>query len=246
MQTGATQTESIAGRTVLVTGANRGIGRALVEEALRRDARRVYAATRRPFTHPDPRVRPVLLDVTDQAQIDAAAQQIEDLDLLVNNAGLAIYDDLGDREVLARHFTVNFFGPYAVTRAFTPHLTRSHGAVVNVLSLAALAAVPGMAGYSASKAAALALTQSLRLQLAAEGVRVHAVLAGPVDTDMVRNLDIPKAAPSAVAQAILDGVAAGDDEIFPDPLSATFAEDWPTGPVKLLERGNAALVADLR
>ncbi|MFJ8473614.1 SDR family NAD(P)-dependent oxidoreductase [Kitasatospora sp. NPDC094011] len=240
------QAEPIAERTVLVTGANRGIGRALVEAALRRGARRVYAATRQPFTHPDARVRPVLLDVTDQAQIDAVAEQVEELDLLVNNAGLAIFDELGDREVLAQHLGVNFFGTHAVTQAFTPHLTRSRGALVNVLSLAALAAVPGMAGYSASKAAAFALTQTLRLQLGAQGVRVHAVLAGPVDTDMSRDLDIPKAAPSAVAEAILDGVAAGDDEIFPDPLSATLSRGWPTGPVKLLERGNAALAAGRR
>lgn len=238
------QGEAIAERSVLVTGANRGIGRELVEAALRRGARRVYAGTRRPFTHPDTRVLPVVLDVTDQAQIDAVAGQIEDLDVLVNNAGLAIFDELGDREVLTRHLSVNFFGPYAVTKAFTPHLTRSRGALVNVLSLASLASVPGLAAYSASKAAALALTQSLRLQLGGQGVRVHAVLAGPVDTDMSRDLDIPKAAPSGVAEAILDGVAAGDDEIFPDPFSAALSRDWPTGPVKLPERGNAALVAE--
>ncbi|MFB8180895.1 SDR family NAD(P)-dependent oxidoreductase [Streptomyces sp. NPDC055966] len=104
------------------------------------------------------------------AQIEAVAEQIEDLDVLVNNAGLAIFDDFGDRQVLSQHLTVNFFGPEAVTQAFTPHLRRSRGAMVNVLSLATLASVPGMAGYSASAAAALALTQTLRLQLAAQGV----------------------------------------------------------------------------
>ncbi|MDR3083476.1 MAG: SDR family NAD(P)-dependent oxidoreductase [Streptomyces sp.] len=237
---------SIAGRTVLVTGANRGIGRALVEEALRRDAQQVYATTRRPFAHPDGRVTPLLLDVTDQAQIEAAAAGVERLDILVNNAGLAIFDRLGDREVLERHLAVNLFGMYQVTQAFTPHLVRSHGAVVNVLSLAALASVPVMPGYSASKAAAFSLTQALRLQLAERGVRAHAVLAGPVDTDMVQDLDIPKAAPAAVAQAIFDGVVAGDDEIFPDPLSAALAKGWPTGAVKVLERENAALAADSR
>jgi len=232
---------SIVGRTVLVTGANRGIGRALVDEALRRDAQRVYAATRRPFAHPDGRVAPLLLDVTDPAQIEAAAVRVERLDILVNNAGLAIFDTLGDREVLERHLAVNFFGPYEVTQAFTPHLARSRGAVVNVLSLAALASVPVMPGYSASKAAAFSLTQALRLQLAERGVRVHGVLAGPVDTDMSQDLPIPKAAPAAVAQAVFDGVVAGDDEIFPDPLSAAVAEGWSTGVVKVLERENAAL-----
>jgi NAD(P)-dependent dehydrogenase (short-subunit alcohol dehydrogenase family) len=237
------QADSLADRTVLVTGANRGIGRALVEEALRRDARRVYAATRRPYTHPDARVAPVLLDVTDQAQVEAAAAQIEDLDVLVNNAGLGTFEDVMDREVLQRHLVVNVFGPYAVTQAFTPQLTRSHGAVVNVLSLAALASVPGMAAYSASKAAAFSLTQSLRLQLAERGVRVQAVLAGPVDTDMVRDLDLPKAGPAAVAQAIFAGVVAGDDEIFPDPMSAALADRWPAGLAKVLEQQNAGLPA---
>jgi NAD(P)-dependent dehydrogenase (short-subunit alcohol dehydrogenase family) len=234
--------DSLTDRTVLVTGANRGIGRALVEEALRRDAARVYAATRQPFAHPDGRVSPLLFDVTDRTRIETAARQVERLDVLINNAGLAIFDDLGDRDVLERHLAVNFFGPHAVTSAFTPHLMRSRGAVVNVLSLAALASVPGLAGYSASKAAALALTQAQRQLFAEHGVRVHAVLAGPVDTDMSRDLAIPKAAPTAVARAILDGVAAGDDEIFPDPFSASLAPAWPEGAVKLLERGNAALL----
>jgi short chain dehydrogenase len=103
---------TIEGKTVLVTGANRGIGRALVEEALSRGARRVYAGTRHPFVHPDQRATPLMLDVTNTAQIEAAAEAIESLDILINNAGVAFYDDLSDRSVLEQHFAVNLFGTF--------------------------------------------------------------------------------------------------------------------------------------
>jgi len=212
----STQEFTIADRTVLVTGANLGIGRALVDEALRAGAKRVYAGTRKPLTHPDDRVTPLILDVTDAAQIRAATERVDALDVLVNNAGLGLLDDLGDRAELERHLAVNLFGTHAVTQAFLPQLTRSRGAVVNVLSLVALASLPAMPAYSISKAAAFSLTQSLRAMLAPRGIRVHAVLTGPVDTDMVRGLEIPKATPESVARAIFEGVADGDEEIFPD------------------------------
>jgi NAD(P)-dependent dehydrogenase (short-subunit alcohol dehydrogenase family) len=232
---------TIDNKTILVTGANRGIGHALVEEALRRGVKRVYAGTRRPVTHPDGRVIPVALDVTDAAQIRAAAEGIESLDILVNNAGLGLYTDLGDRAALDRHLAVNLYGPYDTTHAFLPLLTRSGGAIVNVLSLAAIAAVPLDPTYAMSKAAAFSLTQSLRAALASRGVSVHAVLAGPVDTDMGPQIDIPKAAPESVARAILDGVENGDEDIFPDPISAAVADGWRTGVAKALEREFAAL-----
>ena len=234
--------QAIAEKTVLVTGANRGLGRALVEEALHRGAKRVYAASRRSFTHPDDRFTPVILDVTDAAQIQAAAERVESLDILINNAGVSVPDDLGDRAAFEQHFAVNLFGTLGVTEAFLPSLSRSEGAVVNVVSVGALAAVPVLPAYSASKAAAFSLTQSLRALLAGQGVGVHAVLPGPVDTDMVRDLPIPKAAPESVAQAIFDGVENGDEDIFPDPMSAMLADSWRTGAAKQLERQNAALV----
>jgi NAD(P)-dependent dehydrogenase (short-subunit alcohol dehydrogenase family) len=228
-------TDPIANRTVLITGTNRGIGRALVEEALRRGAGHVYAGTRVPLTHKDHRVTYLSLDVTDQAQIEAAAKTVDSLDVLVNNAGLAAYDDLGDRAVLEQHLAVNLFGPHAVTTAFLPQLIDAQGAVVNVLSVAALASLPMIPAYSISKAQ--------RALLAPRGVRVHAVLTGPTDTDMSRDLDVPKASPASVAQAIFDGVGAGDEEIFPDPLSAMLAPSWADGSVKALERQNAALLS---
>lgn len=230
-------------RVVLITGANRGIGRALVEEALSRGAKRVYAGTRSPWTHPDPRVVPLTLDVTNAGQISEAVARVGSLDILINNAGVAHYDDLSDRAMLSRHFDVNLFGPFDLTQAFLPELVRSHGAVVNILSILALAPFPPIASYSVSKAAAFSMTQSLRAYLAGKGVKVHAVLTGPVDTDMNKGLDIPKATPAAAAKAIFDGVEEGQEEIFPDEMSAAMAEAWRRGPVKAMERQNAAFVA---
>ena len=170
---------TIAGKAVLVTGANRGIGQALVEEALSRGAKRVYAGTRQPLAHPDERVTPLTLDVTSAAQIQAAADQVESLDILINNAGIALYDDLSDRAALEQHLAVNLFGTYGVTQAFLPLLTRSRGAIVNNVSMMAFAPLPVTPAYAISKAAAFNLTQSLRALLAGRGVRVHAVLTGP-------------------------------------------------------------------
>jgi NAD(P)-dependent dehydrogenase (short-subunit alcohol dehydrogenase family) len=233
---------TIADKAVLVTGANRGIGQALVEEALRRRARRVYAGTRQPLAHSDGRVTPVTLDVTDAAQIQAAVERVEALDVLINNAGVDLYGDLSDRAAIERHLDVNLFGTHGVTHAFLPLLIRSRGDIVNVLSLAGVAAVPFDPTYSISKAAAFSLSQSLRATLAGRGVRVHVVLPGPVDTDMTRALDIPKSSPESVARAIFDGVEKGEEEIFPDPTSESMAESWRSGAAKALERRYAALV----
>jgi NAD(P)-dependent dehydrogenase (short-subunit alcohol dehydrogenase family) len=232
---------TIAGKTVLVTGANRGIGQALVAEALNRGATRVYAGTRQPLAHPDPRVTPLTLDVTNQAQIQAATEQVEALDLLINNAGIWLYDDLSDRAMLEEHLAVNLFGTWGVTQALLPLLTRSKGAIVNNVSLMALAALPLTPAYSISKAAAFSLTQSLRALLAGRGVRVYAVLTGPTDTDMTAGFDIPKASADSVARAIFDEVEAGEEDIFPDPMSQTLAEGWRDGVAKAFERQNAAL-----
>jgi NAD(P)-dependent dehydrogenase (short-subunit alcohol dehydrogenase family) len=233
----------IADRAILVTGANRGIGQALVEEALRRGAKRVYAGTRQPLTHSDGRVTPLTLDVTNAAQIQAAVERVESLDILINNAGLALYDDLSDRAALEQSLAVNLYGTYGVTQAFLPLLTRSRGAIANVLSLTAWAALPVIPAYSISKAAAFSLSQSLRALLAGRGVRVHAVMSGPVDTDMTRGFDIPKSSPEYVARAIFDGVEKEEEDIFPDPNSESVAEGWRSGAVKALERQNAAFVS---
>ena len=234
---------TIEGKTVLVTGANRGIGQALVEEALRRGAKRVYAGTRGSLVHSDPRVTPLNLDVTDTKQIESAAESVASLDILINNAGVALYDDLSDRAALEQSLAVNLYGPWSVTQAFLPLLTESRGTIVNNVSLMALAPFPITPAYAISKAAAFNMTQSLRMLLAGRGVKVHAVLTGPTDTDMTRGFEIPKASPESVAHAVFDGVENGEEDIFPDPMSETVAESWRTGAVKELERQSAASVA---
>ena len=233
---------TIEGKTVLVTGANRGIGQALAAEALARGATRVYAGTRHPLAHPDPRVTPLMLDITSTAQVQAAASQAGSLDILINNAGILMPDMLTDPGRLEHHLAVNLFGTHAVTQAFLPALIHSRGAIVNILSVNSLAPLPFIPSYSISKAAAFSLTQSLRAVLAGQGVRVHAVLAGPVDTDMTRGFDIPKASPESVARAIFDGVDNGEEDIFPDPASAPMADGWRNSAAKTLEQQFAQLV----
>ena len=231
---------TIKDKTVLITGANRGIGQALVEEALKKGAKRVYAGTRHPFSHLDRRVTPLTLEVTNVSQIQRAVGEVDSLDVLINNAGIAIYDDLSNLEVIEQHLAVNFMGMIKVTNAFLPLLRRSKGAIVNNLSMVALAALPIIPAYSISKAAAFNMTQSLSALLAAQGVTVHAVVLGPIDTDMNRGFDIPKASPASAAQRIFEGVEKGEDEIFPDPASQSIAEGWRNGAVKALERQFAA------
>ena len=234
---------SVTNSAVLITGSNRGIGRALVDEALRRGARRVYAGTRVPWVHSDERVTSLPLDVTDADQIRAAADRVESLDILVNNAGIALYDDLSDRSAIERQLAVNLFGTYGVTRAFLPLLTSSGGAIVNNLSLNSLAPLPVIPAYSISKAAAFSLTQSLRALLVGQGVSVHAVLTGPTDTDMSRGLEIPKPSAESVARAIFDGLEKGEEDIFPDPMSAAMADGWRGGVVKEFEQQYAAMAS---
>lgn len=234
---------NIENKTVLITGANRGIGQALVNEALRRGAKKVYAGTRGALQHPDARVAPLTLDVTSSEQIQGAASQVESLDVLINNAGIALYDDLSNVETVERQLAVNLFGPLNMSRAFLPVLKRSKGAIVNNLSMVALAPLPIIPAYSISKAAAFNMTQSLRALLVGEGVTVHAVVLGPIDTDMNRGFDIPKASPESAAKLIFDGLQKGEEDIFPDPASLSIAEAWRAGAAKSLEREFAAFLA---
>jgi len=239
---GAANEMNISNKTVLITGANRGIGRALVDEALRRRAKRVYAGTRGALQIADERVTPLTLDVTNASQIQRAADEVGSLDVLINNAGIAIYDDLSNLDVVEQHLVVNFLGPLKVTNAFLPLLKRSKGAIVNNVSMVALAALPVISAYSISKAAEFNMTQSLRALLARDGITVHSVVLGPIDTDMNRGFDIPKASTESAAQGIFDGLEKGEEDIFPDPASQSIAEAWRNGAVKALERQFAAFV----
>lgn len=219
----------------LVTGANRGIGRAFVDQLLAHGARRVYAAARKAddlkaIVALDPkRVFALALDVTDPAQVAAAAQRAADVNLLINNAGVLGVGGAAELpiEVARRNMEVNYFGTLAVSRAFAPVLkANGGGALVNVLSVASFASMPGIAGYNASKAAAWSLTQSLRADLGRQGTMVHGVFPGPVDTDMGKGFPIEKAAPAEVANAALHGIESGTEDIFPDMMSRQVYAAW--------------------
>lgn len=238
-----TSSPRLDGLRIMITGANRGLGAALVADALSRGARQVYAGTRHPLPLTDHRVTALQLDVTDAGDIAAAAREIDELDVLVNNAGLLRFDDLTDHADLSDHLAVNLFGTQALTQALLPRLIDAHGRIVNILSISALAPLPVMPAYSVSKAASFSMTQSLRALLGPSGVRVHAVLAGPIDTDMLRAVEIPKSPPADVAHAIFDGMLDDRDEIFPDPMSVTIAAAWDSCVSKTMERANAAYLA---
>jgi len=235
---------NIQNKTILITGANRGIGRALVYEALKRGAKRVYAGMRGASDFGDPRVAPLTLDVTNAAQIEQAAREASSLDVLINNAGIALYDDLSNVDVIEQSLAVNLFGSLKMSHAFLPALKRSKGAIVNTLSLMALAPLPLTPAYGISKAAAFNMTQSLRALLAGQGVTVHGVLLGPTDNDMTRGFEIPKASPEAVARGIFDGLENKEEDIFPDPASQSIAEGWRNGVAKAFERQYAGFVPE--
>jgi NAD(P)-dependent dehydrogenase (short-subunit alcohol dehydrogenase family) len=219
----------------LVTGANRGIGRALVAALLRTGAKTVYAASREARNLEatlavDPkRVQPLLLDVTDRAQVAALPARLRDVTLLVNNAAVLHFGGILDVpvETVAAELDTNFYGKLLMARAFAPVIQgNGGGAIVNMLTLVALASMPGLSVYNASKAAAWSMTQSLRASLAGKGVAVHAVFPGAVDTDMLAGVEMPKASPEDVAAAIVAGVAADQEDIFPDPMSAQVYAAW--------------------
>ena len=232
---------------VLVTGANRGLGLALVHASLEAGARKVYAGARDPkqlaalVTHAEGRVVPLALDITNAASLAAAAAQASDVTILFNNAGvLASFNVLTSTiEQMERDFGTNFFGTLAATKAFLPALERAGqagaAALVNVLSVASLANVPALAAYSASKAAASSITQALRVELTKKRISVHGVFAGAIDTDMVRGMEMAKTSPEEVARGILAGVEQGLDDISPDPMAQGLLEMWRRDP-KAVER----------
>lgn len=219
---------------VLVTGANRGIGLALVEALSRRGVAKVYAAARNGNTHKNgadgsTRIVPLQLDVTNPQQAAAAARQASDVTVLINNAGVADYGSVLDvpEETLRRDLETNYFGALGLVRAFVPVIEKNGGgAIANVLSIVSFVSVPRLGAYTASKAAAWSMTQSIRGDLAARGISVHGVFPGPVDTDMARDFDMAKATPASVADAILDGLANGDEDIFPDAMAQQTYGTW--------------------
>ncbi len=242
---------SLKGAVALVTGANRGIGAAFVSGLLDAGAQRVYAAARNPLTlaalvQSDARVVPITLDITDDTSVQEAATRLGDVNLVVNNAGILRGGRLiaaADLSAARQEMEVNYFGLLRMSRAFAPILA-SHGGgtLINVLSILARMANPAGGGYSASKAAALSLTQAVRAELQAQGTRVIGVLPGFVDTEMAEGVTAPKIQPSEVVRATFDALQADQDDVYPGDQATQIAA-WLLQDPKAVERFFAQSVA---
>jgi NAD(P)-dependent dehydrogenase (short-subunit alcohol dehydrogenase family) len=206
----------------LVTGANRGLGRAFAEALVARGAK-VYAAARDPRSVTVAGVTPIQLDVTNAAEIETAAKQLGDVTLVINNAGIgrgAATLGTDGIEAMRAEFETNVFGPLLVSRAFAPALKQNGGgAIVNVLSVLAWINTGFSSTYCVSKSAAWGLTNALRNELKEQGTQVLGLHVGLMDTDMVRHLEAPKSKPEAVVAQVLDALEAGRDEVLADEVS---------------------------
>jgi short-subunit dehydrogenase len=232
----------IKGSVVLVTGANGGIGRAFVQELLKRGAAKIYLGARDPaslrgLVSESSKLVPIALDLTDPKQIEAAANTASDITVLINNAGTVAFSgalSAKDSSAARQEMEVNYFGILTLTQALrrTPALQRG-GAIVNVLSFLALATLPVAGTYSASKSAALALTRTLRAELKPRGVQVVGVMPVQTDTPAYAPLPEPKLTPEEVASGTFDGLEAGEDEVFPGALSRGAAEAFKNNPAAL-------------
>jgi NAD(P)-dependent dehydrogenase (short-subunit alcohol dehydrogenase family) len=244
----------VSGKIALVTGANRGIGEAIVDALVAAGAAKVYAAARTAAdltpltTRHGAKVVPLTLDITNTAQLQAAVTAAADLQLLVNNAGVASHIGAGFEdprwiEAGRQEMDVNFFGTFAVTQAFAPVLKRNGGgAVVNLATVASLVGFPMLLSYSASKAATHSLTQSTRIMLKPQGTQVFGVYPGAIDTRMAEQIPLDKTSPADTARGILAGLEAGTEDIFPDPMSLGMGGAFMADP-KGLERQVAAMAA---
>jgi len=208
--------------TLLITGANRGIGLAFAREALARGARKVYAAARDPASITLPGVEAIRLDVTKPDEVAAAAQRCGDVTLLVNNAGVAIFGGILDSSVEAvrAQFETNYLGPLLLSRAFAPVLkANGGGAILNVLSVASWISSPGLAVYGSSKSAAWSLTNGLRHELRGQGTQVLGLHMGFVDTDLTRGIELPKSTPESIVRQAYDALESGAEEVLGDDIT---------------------------
>lgn len=239
----------VKGKTVLVTGANRGIGKAYVEALVKRGASKVYAGVRDASTFSDMTamqkdiVEPVLLDVTRTDHIQSFSQKVTILDLLINNAGIidSCFNSSENAVNIARsEMETNFFGPLNLTLALLPALRKSKGAIVNVSSIAGISNFPSIGPYSVTKAALHSFTQGLRTELLQDGILVTGVYPGPIETRMTKDFEMPKAPTSQVAERTFDGLSKGETDIFPDSFSEQMYAAFLNAP-KELEKTFAAL-----
>jgi NAD(P)-dependent dehydrogenase (short-subunit alcohol dehydrogenase family) len=225
---------SLSRKTILVTGANRGIGAATVRELLKAGAGKIYAGARNLNSLPDfgdSRVIPLQLDVTSDDSVKLAAETAKDIDILLNNAGTMAIGDwvTSSQEAIDADMQTNFYGTLRVIRAFIPHFVSSgSGTIANVVSVVGLAPVPLLSGYSASKAALQSLTQALRGTLEKSGVTVIGIYPGPIDTDLAKGIPLEKATPEHAAANIVQGIERGQTSIFPDPMALQIEQVWAT------------------
>ena len=243
----------INGNAALVTGSNRGIGKAIVEALASRGASKVYATARNASSLEElvakyeGLIEPIALDVTDADRVAEVAQAASDVKIVISNAGYAEQNDLfgGDLEASRQEFEVNYWGTLNVARSFAPViLANGGGALVNICSIGGLVNFPMYPTYSDSKAAVHSMTQALRLLKKPEGLQVVGVYPGPVDTDMAEKIDIEKASPASVANEILDGIESGAEEVFPDPMAKDYLAPYQAG-AKTLEAATAAMLAEM-
>lgn len=223
---------NFTGKNILVTGANRGIGYAIVKALLNKGVGKIYAGARDPRKLPnfgDGRIVPLKLDITDNTQIDAARTTATDVDILINNAGVASFSSIldGPRDLVERDMNTNYYGTLDMVRAFVPALeTKKDAAIVNIVTIAAFANFPIVGGYSASKSALFSLSQGIRIELASRGIAVHTVNPGPVDTELAKEFPTDKASPEQTAENILAGLERDEADIFPDEFGQQMFEVW--------------------
>jgi len=236
---------NLGNKTILVSGANRGIGKAIVAELLKHNVKKIYAAARKTSELPnfaDARVQAIALDITDISQIKDAATKANDVEVLINNAGVLSFAGIitGENEMLQRDMDVNYFGTMNMVRSFVPVLSKNGGgAIANVISIVGLASMAGIGGYCASKAALFSATQAMRAELKSKNISVHGIFPGPIDTDMARGFEMEKASPESTAKNIVYGIISGNEDIFPDQMSSNLSELWAKNPKELEKQFSA-------
>ncbi|MBW4540052.1 MAG: SDR family oxidoreductase [Myxacorys chilensis ATA2-1-KO14] len=241
----------IEGAIALVTGANGGIGKYYVEALRAAGVSRIYAGARNPNALANlaaidsQRIIPISLDITDEQSVSAAASECKDVNLLINNAGIGLlkgFISATDLSSARAEIEVNYFGTLTMCRAFAPVLkANGGGAIVNMLSILGKVNLPMNASYSASKAAALLMTQGIRAELAAQGTLVTGVMPGTVDTEVSKNFPPPKVSPEVVAQEALQAVIDGVEDIYPGEQAKEMAAQL-LGDPKALEKAMAMML----